>query len=92
VQIDTTIKGSAFTGGVGWTLTSGSPGSNTVRITAYYSGQNPASGVVLTTSDQAFVQNLAASAHTHWDFKFETGTFTDGVAKSGTITITAAAG
>ena len=91
-QIDTTIKGTAFSGGVGWTLTSGSPGSNTVRITAYYSGQDPASGVVLTTSDQAFYQNLAASGTIKWDFKMETGTFTDGAGKTGTITITAAAG
>lgn len=87
--IDITIKGTNFTGGVGWTYTSGSPGENTVRMTAYYSGQNPASGVVLTTSPQAFISGLADSGTKKWDFKFETGTSTDGVEKSSTLTLSA---
>jgi hypothetical protein len=86
------IHGHSFTGGVGWTLTSGSPGENTVRLTAYQTGTNPASGVVLTTSDQTFIASLTgAGAHTHWDYKLETGTFTDGVEKTGVITLTAVA-
>jgi hypothetical protein len=85
------IKSTNFTGGVGWTLTSGAPGSNTVRLTAYASGTNPASGVVLTTSDQTLIASLAASATKKWDFKFETGTFGDGAAKTGTITLTGVA-
>ena len=84
------IHGHAFTGGVGWTLTSGAPGSDTVRITTYYSGQDPASGVVLTTSDQTFIASLAGSSTKMWDFKFETGTFTDGTQKTGIITLVAA--
>lgn len=91
-QIDTTIYSSNATGGVGWTVTSGAPGANTFRQTAYYSGQNPASGVVLTNSPQAFKQDIAASGTAMWDFMLETGTFTDGVGKTWTITITAAAG
>jgi len=88
---DIDIKGSNFTGGVGWTL-AGSTGENQVKITAYYSGQNPASGVVLTTSDQEFYDGLAGSATIKWDFKMETPTsFTDGVEKTGTITLTAVA-
>lgn len=87
--VDIDIKGANWTGGVGWTLTSNSPGSNETRITAYYSGQNPASGVVLTTSDQSFITSLADSGTKKWDFKVETGTFTDGVQKSTTITLTA---
>jgi hypothetical protein len=59
-------------------------------MTAYYSGQNPASGVVLTTSYQSFKTAVADAATLKWDFKLETGTFTDGVSKSSTITISAA--
>ncbi len=82
------IKATNFTGGVGWALTSGAPGSNTVRITAYPSGTDPASGVVLTTSDQVMLASLAAGATKKWDFKFEAGTFTDGEGKTSTITLT----
>ncbi len=86
------IKGANFTGGVGWTLVSGAPGSNEVRITAYATGDNPASGPVLTTSDQTLVASLAASATKKWDFKLETASgFGDGAAKSGVITLTASA-
>jgi hypothetical protein len=88
VAIDLAISATNFTGGVGWTL--GVPAQNVARMTAYYSGQNPASGVVLTTSGQAFYSNLATSATKKWDFKLETPTaFTDGVAKTSTITLTA---
>ncbi len=87
---DIDIKCSNFTGGVGWTL-AGSVGENQVKITAYYSGQNPASGIVLTTSDQEFYDGLASSATILWDFRFETGTFTDGAVKTATITLTAVA-
>jgi hypothetical protein len=87
---DIDIKCSNFTGGVGWTL-AGSTGENQVKITAYYSGQNPASGIVLTTSDQEFYDGLAASATIKWDFSLATGTFTDGAAKTATITLTARA-
>lgn len=87
VAANVTIKCTNFTGGVGWTLTSDSPGENTVRITAYYSGQNPASGVVLTTSEQDFC-TVNASGSLMWDFKIETGTFTDGVLKTANITLT----
>jgi hypothetical protein len=88
--VDLTIKATNFTGGDGWTLTSNAPGSGTVRMTAYYSGQNPASGVVLTTSYQSFKTAVADAATLKWDFKLETGTFTDGTQKSSTITISAA--
>ena len=89
-SITVNIHGHNFTGGAGWAL-GGSVGSNTVKITAYRSGIDPASGVVLTTSDQELVHEIAASGHTHWDFKFDTGTFTDGVAKRTTLTLTSVA-
>jgi len=87
--VDLTMKATNFTGGNGWALTGDSPGEDTVRLTAYYSGQNPASGVVLTTSYQTFKEGVADSATLKWDFKLETGTFTDGVQKSSTITVLA---
>ena len=84
------VKSGNATGGVGWTLTGSAPGENQFRVTTYYSGQNPASGVVLTTSDQQFIASLAASATKKWDMKLETGSsFTDGIQKSWTITLTA---
>ena len=83
---------SDFTGGTGWNIVAASPGANEVKVTAYYSGQNPASGLVLANTDAEFYDGLAASAHIHWDFSVLTGTsWTDGVAKSSTITITARA-
>jgi hypothetical protein len=89
--IDINVKETNPTGGVGWTLTSGAPGSDTIRDTVYYSGKNPASGVILTTSYQAFYSNLAASATKKWDMKRETGTFSDGAQKTSTVTFTAVA-
>jgi hypothetical protein len=84
------IKAANFTGGGGWTL--GTPDGTHTRLIAYYSGQNPASGVTLTTSDQVFVASLAGSATLKWDFSWETATsFADGTQKSSTITLTGVA-
>lgn len=89
--IDLDMKIADFTGGVGWNIDA-TPEANEVKLTAYYSGQDPASGLVLTNSDQEFYDGLAGSATKKWDFALLTGTsFTDGVAKSGTLTITATA-
>lgn len=89
--IKVNIKESNPTGGVGWTLTSSSPGSNTIRDTAVVSGTNPASGIVLTTSDQVLVASIAASGTKKWDLQRETGTFTDVAEKTSTITLTGVA-
>jgi hypothetical protein len=85
---DVDIHGHAVTGGVGATLTSGAPGENTVRFTFYKTGDNPANGVILTTSDQEFYSNLASSGHFHFDFKFEMGTATDATEKTEIVTLT----
>ena len=80
-----------FTGGVGWNI-AGSVGENEVKITAYYEGQNPASGLVLTNSDQEFYDGLSGSATLDWDFRLDSpSSFTDGVPKQGILTITAVA-
>jgi hypothetical protein len=84
------IKATDFAGGVGWTLTSGSPGQNTVRMKAGKSGDSTEGDMVtLTNSDQDFISGLAASASKPWELKLETGTFTDVAEKTSTITLTA---
>jgi hypothetical protein len=87
-----TVSMTNMTGGTAWTITSSAPGANTFRMTAYYAGQNPASGVVLTTGAQAFNNGLAASANVSWDFKLEMPTSTtDTTQKTGTLQLTAVA-
>jgi len=85
-----TIKATNFTGGVGWTLAS-SPGENVVTLKAAPSGTDLAVNMTtLTTSEQAFITGLAASGTKKWEIKMETPTsFTDGVLKESTITLTA---
>lgn len=84
-----TIKATNFTGGVGWTLTSGSPAENTVRMTAFKEGDDFDEGITLTTSPQSFITALGASADIDWELKLETGTPTDGALKTSTITLDA---
>jgi hypothetical protein len=89
---DLDMKVSDFTGGVGWNITSSAPSTDEARITAYYEGQDPASGLVLANTDAEFYDGLAVSATLNWDFKQETASsFSDGVGKTATITITAVA-
>jgi hypothetical protein len=83
------IKGIDFTGGVGWTLVTGAPGSNEVRLTAWKSGDNEGAGINLTTSDQTFISSLAATGTKKWEMRMTTGTFTDNALKTGTVTLTA---
>ena len=61
------------TGGNTWTLVSGTPSGNQFKVIAVYSGENPASGLVLTTSNQSFYSGLAASGTLKWDFEEVTG-------------------
>lgn len=87
--VDIDIKATNFTGGVGWTL-AGSPGEDIVTMKAGVSGDaNEGAMVTLTTSDQSFISALADSGTKKWELKLETGTFTDGVTKSSTVTLTA---
>ena len=83
------ITATDFAGGVGWTL--GTPAQNVVRLKAGKSGDALETDMVtLTTSPQAFISSLAGSATKKWEIKMETPTsFTDGVTKTSTITLTA---
>jgi hypothetical protein len=84
------------TGGNTWTLVGTTPSGDQIEVIAVYQGENPASGLVLTTSNQAFYASLAAAGTLKWDFKEvlggtgsgKTGTFSDSSAKTYTITIT----
>jgi hypothetical protein len=88
---DLDMKVSDFTGGVGWNIDP-TPAGDEAKITAYYSGQNPASGLVLANTDAEFYDGLASSATIKWDFALLTGSsFSDGVEKTAVITITAVA-
>ena len=85
---DLDMKIADFTGGVGWNI--GAPGQNQVRVTAYYSGQDPSAGLVLANTDAEFYDGLADSATIMWDFMLESSTsHTDSANKSATLTITA---
>lgn len=84
------ISATDFAGGDDWTLVSASPGTGEARMKAGKEGDNDESEMVtLTTGDKAFISSLAASESKKWELKLETGTFTDGVAKTSTITLTA---
>lgn len=81
------------TGGVGWTVsTDETPGENEFSLRVGKTGDaNLAAMIQVITTDTEFISNLAASGTKMICFTLETGTFTDGVAKSTTATITARA-
>jgi len=87
--VDITVEAGDFTGGNGWSLTSGSPGEDTVRLTAFKSGDGSGDGVALTTSGQSFITDLADSSTKKVELKLETGTYTDGSERTSTVTFTA---
>ena len=67
------------------------PAENVVRLKAGKSGDALETNMVtLTTSPQAFISALANLATKKWEIKMETPTsFTDGVLKESTVTLTA---
>ena len=88
--VDISIKATNFSGGVGWTL-AGSPGVNIVTMKAGKAGDAAEGNMfILTTTDQNnFISSLGASSSHNWEIKLETGTFTDTLQKTSTITLTA---
>jgi hypothetical protein len=88
VIVNLLVNGTNFVDGSIVTLTSGIPGTNQIRLTLYCSGQNPASGVVLSNSNQILYTGLGAGDIIKFDFKEETGTFGDLDVKTGFINFT----
>lgn len=93
VAADINIKVAAFTGGVGWTIsTDNTPSADEVAIRAGISGMaNRAAMIQVITTDTELVDNLAAAGTKMMCLELLTGTFSDGVAKSGVVTVTAVA-
>jgi hypothetical protein len=90
VTSDIAVKCAAFTGGVGWTIsTDATPAADEVSIRAGITGMaNRAAMVQVITTDTDLKTSLAAAGTIMWGAELLTGTFTDGVAKSGTLTLT----
>ena len=87
VAADVSAECANFTGGVGWTITVGAVGANTVQVTAYPEGcADEAAGTELANAptDLPLFEDIAAVASLGVELSLETGTFTDGVAKSST--------
>jgi hypothetical protein len=88
--INISINASDFTGGAGWALTSGTPGSGEARMKAGVSGDaNEGAMIILTASPASFMTSMAGNASVSWELKLETGIFTDGVVKESHITLVA---
>ena len=92
VAIDVDVKIAAFTGGVGWTIsTDDSPAEGEISVRAGVTGTaNEAAMIQIITTDTELTGSLASSGTIKWCMEMETpATFTDGVEKSGEVTLTA---
>ena len=91
VAEDIDIKCADFTGGVGWNIREADnvPGADEVAIRAGITGMaNRAAMIQVKNADSELKSNLAAAGTIKWGAELLTGTFTDGVAKSATLTLT----
>lgn len=86
------VHGHAFTGGVGWTLSADlTPAGDEVAISVGFTGTTNVAAMTLlalTDSSPTEVHEIAASGTKKVCMNLITGTFTDGVAKSSTVTFT----
>lgn len=93
ITSDITVECADFTGGVGWNLTVGAPGADTVQVTAYMeSCADEATGTEVDNAPTKLYDDITALQVLGVELSLETGTFTDGVAKASTgvvFTITA---
>ena len=89
--IDISIQGTDMTGGVTWTLSNScTPGPDTYGLMAGLEGGDYTIVVRKNSPFNNLVENLADSATQNWGLELWTPTsFSDGVAKSGTVTLTA---
>jgi len=92
VTSDVTVECANFTGGVGWTLSADeTPGANEVNLRAGITGMaNLAAMIQVVNAPAELIDSLAALGTKKFCLILETGTFGDGVAKSGTLTLTIA--
>jgi len=91
--INITIGGIDMTGGITWTLADdGSPGTNIYGLKAGLEGGSYDIIVKKNTPYSALVSGLADSVTQRWGLKlYVPTTFSDGIQKTGTITLTATA-
>ena len=92
VDITLSVHAHNFTGGVGWAL-AGAVGANQVKLIIgnTTTANIAAMKVMADTTTQEMTHILAPAATLKWAMGLYTGTFTDGVAKSGTVTVSAVA-
>jgi hypothetical protein len=91
VAEDISVHAHNFTGGVGWTLHGTTVNSNVVVLSAGATGDANIAAMrhLVDTTPQNLATDLAAAGTIKWCMELRTGTFTDGVAKSATVTLTA---
>lgn len=65
------------TGGTGSTLTSGSPGADSFRVSLFKEGGTTSNNLTLTATQQSWITSMAASANTSFEVKLEIGTSTE---------------
>ena len=82
-----------FTGGAGWTLHGTTEGADIVVLAAGTTGTANVAGMkyLVDTTPQELIHELAAAGTQKWCLRLKTGTFTDGVEKTTTVTVSAAA-
>lgn len=90
VTSDINIKCANFTGGVGWTMSADeTPAANEVNLRAGITGMATLAAMVqVTNADIELKDSIIAAGTIMWCMILETGTFTDGVGKSGVTTLT----
>lgn len=77
VAIDVTANCTDGTGGIGSTLTSGSPGADEFRVSLFEEGDGDSDNLTLTYNQQAWLSSKAASSNTSFEVKLEIGSSTE---------------
>jgi hypothetical protein len=91
VTSDVNIKCADFVNGVGWNIREADnvPGADEVAIRAGITGMaNRAAMIQVKNADSELIDSIVAAGTKMWCLELLTGTFGDGVAKSGTLTLT----
>jgi hypothetical protein len=93
VSEDIDIHGHNFSGTASWTLSAdNTPGADEVAIRAGITGMaNRAAMIQVITTSTDLKTGLAAAGTIMWCMELLTGTFTEGSAKTGVVTLTASA-